>query len=161
MPFLHPDSDSPSDADRGIDAFEKLVQDLSTALGPSSGLDSADVDPVHIQRLMEGYVSKSEEWASYALFDPSRTYTRNLIDKGNGKSNLVSWWRSLDSSCNLLAKRTFLSSDVLMLICSTADPGMEPGEGKCNTRSCQRALRDEGMYCQPLLMGIPAVCAIC
>lgn len=71
-------------------AFEKLVHDLSAALGPSSGLDSDDVDPLDIQRLMEDYASNSEEWAQYALGDISRPYTRNLIDEGNGKSNLVS-----------------------------------------------------------------------
>lgn len=70
-------------------AFEKLVHDLSAALGPSSGLDSDDVDPLDIQRLMEDYVSNSEEWAQYALGDSSRPYTRNLIDEGNGKSNLL------------------------------------------------------------------------
>lgn len=69
--------------------FEKLVGDLSSVLGPSSGLDSSDVDPMEIQLLMEKYVSNSDEWASYALGDASRTYTRNLIDEGNGKSNLV------------------------------------------------------------------------
>jgi len=75
-------------------AFEKLVHDLSAALGPSSGLDSDDVDPLDIQRLMEDYASNSEEWAQYALGDSSRPYTRNLIDEGNGKSNLVSGaWR--------------------------------------------------------------------
>lgn len=91
MPFLLNGShSSPLDTSRQSDAFENLVQDLSAALGPSSGLDSDDVDPMHIQRLMERYVSRSEEWSSYALGDSSRTYTRNLIDKGNGKSNLVS-----------------------------------------------------------------------
>lgn len=72
-------------------AFEKLVQDLSAALGPSSGLDSDDVNPLDIQRLMERYVSEPSEWAPYALGDNSRAYTRNLVDEGNGKSNLVSW----------------------------------------------------------------------
>lgn len=66
------------------------MHDLSAALGPSSGLDSDDVNPLDIQRLMERYVSNSGEWASYALGDGSRSYTRNLIDEGNGKSNLVS-----------------------------------------------------------------------
>lgn len=70
-------------------AFEKLVRDLSAALGPSSGLDSNDVNPVDIQLLMERYKSKSEEWLPFALGDPSKNYTRNLIDEGNGKSNLV------------------------------------------------------------------------
>lgn len=70
-------------------AFEKLVQDLSAALGPSSGLDSDDVNPLDIQRLMERYVSEPSEWAPYALGDNSRAYTRNLVDEGNGKSNLL------------------------------------------------------------------------
>lgn len=84
MPFLN---ESESHTEKP--AFEKLVEDLSTALGPSSGLDSSDVDPMEIQLLMERYVSNPDEWASYALGDASRTYTRNLIDEGNGKSNLV------------------------------------------------------------------------
>ncbi|KAL1961336.1 hypothetical protein VTO42DRAFT_64 [Malbranchea cinnamomea] len=76
--------------DKGtLDAFHQLVQDLSDALGPSSGLDSEDVDPMDIQRLMEGYTSNQDEWAPYALADPSRAYTRNLVDEGNGKSNLL------------------------------------------------------------------------
>lgn len=90
MPFLSTESESPSGTEVAADAFEKLVQDLSAALGPSSGLDSSDVDPMQIQLLMEGYTSNPDEWSSYALGDASRTYTRNLIDEGNGKSNLVS-----------------------------------------------------------------------
>lgn len=70
-------------------AFQQLVQDLSNVLGPSSGIDSADVDPLDLQKLMEAYTSDEAEWQKYALGDPSRTYTRNLVDKGNGKSNLV------------------------------------------------------------------------
>ena len=72
-----------------VDAFHRLVQDLSDALGPSSGLDSEDVDPMDLQNLMERYESKRPEWESYALRDSSRTFTRNLVDRGNGKSNLV------------------------------------------------------------------------
>ena len=83
MPFLQ-------SADPPGNTFEQLVRDLSEALGPSSGLDSADVDPLDIQRLMSFYTSNPDEWQDYALADVSRTYTRNLIDEGNGKSNLVS-----------------------------------------------------------------------
>ncbi|KAL1995608.1 hypothetical protein VTN49DRAFT_1795 [Thermomyces lanuginosus] len=70
-------------------AFDKLVADLSDVLGPSSGLDSDDVDPMDIQRLMEEYKSNESEWSEYALGDYSRGYTRNLVDEGNGKSNLL------------------------------------------------------------------------
>ncbi|KUM55343.1 hypothetical protein ACN42_g11970 [Penicillium freii] len=84
MPFLNG-----SESITEKPAFDKLVDDLCSTLGPSSGLDSSDVDPMEIQLLMEKYVSNSDEWASYALGDASRTYTRNLIDEGNGKSNLL------------------------------------------------------------------------
>ena len=74
---------------KGPTAFYQLVQDLSNALGPSSGLDSADVDPLDLQKLMEGYTSDETEWQRYAWGDLSTTYTRNLVDRGNGMSNLV------------------------------------------------------------------------
>ncbi|GAB1200775.1 RmlC-like cupin domain-containing protein [Aspergillus pseudonomiae] len=88
MPYLQPDPD-PEATNQASNAFEQLVQDLSAALGPSSGLDSDDVDPLTIQRLMDRYTSNAEEWQPFALPDLSKTYTRNLIDEGNGKSNLL------------------------------------------------------------------------
>lgn len=74
-----------------LDPFHQLVQDLSLALGPSSGLDSEDVDLLNLQGLMETYRSDPKEWTKYAFGDQSRAYTRNLVDIGNGKSNLVSY----------------------------------------------------------------------
>ncbi|PIG68927.1 cysteine dioxygenase [Aspergillus arachidicola] len=88
MPYLQPDPD-PEPTNQPTNAFDQLVQDLSAALGPSSGLDSDDVDPLNIQRLMDQYTSNPEEWQPFALSDLSKSYTRNLIDEGNGKSNLV------------------------------------------------------------------------
>lgn len=94
MPYLTSGSAAPStpsgSGESSSNAFEELVQDLSIALGPTSGLDSDDVDPLNIQRLMELYTSNQDEWHSFALEDLNRSYTRNLIDEGNGKSNLVS-----------------------------------------------------------------------
>lgn len=43
------------------DEFHKLVSELSRLLGPSSGLDSADVNVGELKDLMEGYVSREEE----------------------------------------------------------------------------------------------------
>ncbi|KAH0563536.1 Cysteine dioxygenase [Trichoglossum hirsutum] len=71
------------------DAFQRLVDDLSKTLGPSSGLTSEGVDVQHLKQLMEGYLSKQSEWIRYAFADLSRSYTRNLVDRGNGKSNLL------------------------------------------------------------------------
>ena len=91
MPYLSQRTPSAShdSSMMATDAFHKLVQELSDALGPTSGLDSDDVDPAAIQRLMDGYTSNQKDWEQYALSDRSRAYTRNLVDEGNGKSNLV------------------------------------------------------------------------
>ena len=69
--------------------FDELVLALKEALGPSSGLTSDDVDVNFLSRLMEGYDSSDNQWSRYAFGDKSRGYTRNLVDEGNGKSNLV------------------------------------------------------------------------
>ena len=69
-------------------AFHRLVGDLSVRLGQSSGLTSDDVKVEELQSLMENYDSKSIEWEDFAFRDFTRNYTRNLVDKGNGKSNL-------------------------------------------------------------------------
>lgn len=112
MPFLRAEFESPIGTETYTDAFETLVRDLSVALGPSSGLDSSDVDPMKIQLLMEKYNSNSDEWSSYALGDASRTYTRNLIDEGNGRSNLVSRGQSNVSSSGVGPCLTILSSSL-------------------------------------------------
>ena len=72
------------------DQFHQLVKALSDVLGPSSGIDSDDVDPHEIERIMSAYTSNEADWSKYALCEPYMNYTRNLVDEGNGKSNLVS-----------------------------------------------------------------------
>ncbi|XP_007441353.2 cysteine dioxygenase type 1-like [Python bivittatus] len=46
------------------------------------------VNVAEVQTLLESYESNPEEWGKYAQFDQFR-YTRNLVDKGNGKFNLI------------------------------------------------------------------------
>lgn len=88
MPYL---SESPHAGEaEELDEFHKLVKALRDVLGPCSGIDSDDVDPNELQALMRGYTSRASDWEKYAWSDPSRCYTRNLVDQGNGKSNLVS-----------------------------------------------------------------------
>ncbi|KAH7381967.1 RmlC-like cupin domain-containing protein [Cadophora sp. MPI-SDFR-AT-0126] len=70
------------------DKFEKLVLALKDTLG-SSGLTSDDVDLQRLTSLMQEYETNEEEWARFALPDLSKAYTRNLVDEGNGKSNLL------------------------------------------------------------------------
>lgn len=73
-----------------VDAFEELVSRFKEALGPSSGLTSDDVDVQYLTRLMQKYDGSDTRWSKYAFQDGSRGYTRNLVDEGNGKCNLVS-----------------------------------------------------------------------
>ncbi|KAK3318684.1 RmlC-like cupin domain-containing protein [Apodospora peruviana] len=69
--------------------FDDLVVALKDALGPSSGLTSDDVDVEYLTRLMAEYDSNPEEWSRFAMDDAHQAYTRNLVDEGNGKSNLL------------------------------------------------------------------------
>lgn len=69
--------------------FLKLLENIKVILGPSSGLDSQHINPDDLVTLMEDYVSDPADWLQYAWSDPSRAYTRNLVDDGNGKMNLV------------------------------------------------------------------------
>lgn len=72
-----------------LDAFSTLVKDINSILGPCNGIDSAGVDVGELKGAMAAYTSNDEEWERYAFADYSRAYTRNLVDRGNGKSNLV------------------------------------------------------------------------
>jgi hypothetical protein len=70
--------------------FDRLVADLSAILGPTSGLTTEGIDLEGLNKLMKEYISEEEDWGRFAFVDTSRGYTRNLVDEGNGKSNLVS-----------------------------------------------------------------------
>ncbi|GAA5804266.1 hypothetical protein HPULCUR_009753 [Helicostylum pulchrum] len=65
-----------------------LVKSIHGVLG-DDGLDAEHIDAQKIIQLMERYSSNSADWSQYSLFDHSRAYTRNLVDDGNGKFNLM------------------------------------------------------------------------
>lgn len=94
-------AEQPANSGKTLDAFHTLVQDVNKILGPSSGLTSADVDPKNLQDLMRNYSSNEEEWKRYAMSDAGRTFTRNLVDRGNGKSNLVGEWKRMWKSSEI------------------------------------------------------------
>ncbi|KAI8369407.1 RmlC-like cupin domain-containing protein, partial [Radiomyces spectabilis] len=66
-----------------------LIQEIHNVLGPDGDLTSEHIDENQIIKLMEKYSSNADDWNRYTLFDHSRAYTRNLIDDGNGKFNLM------------------------------------------------------------------------
>lgn len=78
----------------GQSLFEQLVEGLASSLQFEAGL-TADGNVKRMMQLMDKYVSRESDWRAYAFADYSRAYTRNLVDAGNGESNLVSKNNSL------------------------------------------------------------------
>ncbi|KAI1383121.1 cysteine dioxygenase type I [Hypoxylon trugodes] len=72
-----------------MNRFEQLEKDIKGVLGSSSGLTSEDVEVLDLIHKMEQYASDETEWSKYAWEDSSMAYTRNLVDEGNGKANLL------------------------------------------------------------------------
>ncbi|KAL7628069.1 hypothetical protein AAE478_002265 [Parahypoxylon ruwenzoriense] len=72
-----------------MNRFEQLVKDIKDVLGPSSGLTSDDVDVEDLTHIMGRYISDDKEWSKYAMGNANMAYTRNLVDEGNGKANLL------------------------------------------------------------------------
>ncbi|XP_063977791.1 cysteine dioxygenase type 1 [Diachasmimorpha longicaudata] len=71
-------SDSP---DKGL-TLEELIKELHNAFNT----DIVDID--NVQKLLSLYRSNPHDWKKYAKFDRYR-YTRNLVDEGNGRFNLM------------------------------------------------------------------------
>ncbi|XP_015604627.1 cysteine dioxygenase type 1 [Cephus cinctus] len=65
-----------------VSTLQELIDQLYNAFNT----DVVDID--HVQAIMASYKSNPQEWKKYAKFDRYR-YTRNLVDEGNGKFNLM------------------------------------------------------------------------
>ncbi|XP_046459355.1 cysteine dioxygenase type 1-like [Daphnia pulex] len=65
-----------------VATLDELIAELHKAFES----DSVDVD--HVTQLMQSYKSNPADWGKFAKFDRYR-YTRNLVDEGNGKFNLM------------------------------------------------------------------------
>jgi cysteine dioxygenase len=65
-----------------IATLDDLIRELHIAFEG----DVVDVD--HVMELMKSYKTNPSEWKKFAKFDRYR-YTRNLVDEGNGKFNLM------------------------------------------------------------------------
>lgn len=73
-----------------LDAFHSLVQELSGYLDTAKSLAFAEIcDPKAVIQRMKDYQSDTFEWAKYAHADANQCFTRNMVDRGLGKSNIV------------------------------------------------------------------------
>lgn len=65
-----------------IHNLKELIEELHKVF------DSDRVNVDYVKALMYSYKSNPQDWKQYAKFDEFR-YTRNLVDTGNGKFNLI------------------------------------------------------------------------
>ncbi|XP_077288699.1 cysteine dioxygenase type 1 [Arctopsyche grandis] len=84
--YVHEKVDSP--VSKSTKAYPKIsdLKDLIEALHVVFEDDHVNIE--HVKELMLSYKSNEADWKKYAKFDRNR-YTRNLVDKGNGKFNLI------------------------------------------------------------------------
>ncbi|XP_022090767.1 cysteine dioxygenase type 1-like [Acanthaster planci] len=73
------------------------IQELIESLHVLFSEEKVNIEEV--QEVMERYDSREEEWDCFAHYDEHR-YTRNLVDQGNGKFNLMvlCWGEGMGSS---------------------------------------------------------------
>lgn len=75
----------------------KSMRELCASLHDVFDGEVVNVD--YVSQLMSNYKSNAKDWRTYSKYDPHK-YTRNLVDEGNGKFNvmLLCWAESQGSS---------------------------------------------------------------
>ncbi|KAJ1931047.1 hypothetical protein EC988_009921, partial [Linderina pennispora] len=68
--------------------MQDLVKQLNITMGPH-GLGDDLIRVRQVKKLMQSYVSQATDWSQYAVYHEGTRYTRNLVDDGNGKYNLL------------------------------------------------------------------------
>ena len=87
-----------SPADLDLVEINEAFAAVGIASARELGIAEDRVNVEYVQYLMESYRSDPAEWLKYAKFNKFR-YTRNLVDAGNGKFNLmVLCWGEGDGS---------------------------------------------------------------
>ncbi|KAL9603273.1 MAG: hypothetical protein Q9219_001295 [cf. Caloplaca sp. 3 TL-2023] len=69
--------------------FQRLIRDIQIELGPKNGIVSSNLLRLRLESLLESYRSEEAAWKDFALGDIRQSFTRNLVDKGNGNYNLL------------------------------------------------------------------------
>lgn len=73
-----------------LDAFHNLVRELSGYLDEAPSLMFSEIcNPDTVIQRMREYRSDRSEWAKYAHEDGNQCFTRNMVERGLGKSNIV------------------------------------------------------------------------
>ena len=84
------DQPSTNGEDQPLDGFHTLVHELSGYLDTAQSLAFSEIcDPNAVIQRMERYRSDRLEWAIYAHENENQCFTRNMVERGLGKSNIV------------------------------------------------------------------------
>ncbi|KAJ1836766.1 hypothetical protein LPJ63_000086 [Coemansia sp. RSA 2711] len=78
----------PAASNLPVKTMQDLVSSLNSVMG-DGGLGDDQRVVCQVKQLMRSYVSQSHDWAQYAVYQEGTRYTRNLVDDGNGKYNLL------------------------------------------------------------------------
>ncbi|KAJ1725231.1 hypothetical protein LPJ53_000560 [Coemansia erecta] len=65
-----------------------LISSLNAVMG-DEGLGDNLQTVRKVKQLMQSYTSHSQDWSHHAVYHEGTRYTRNLVDDGNGKYNLL------------------------------------------------------------------------
>lgn len=69
--------------------FQRLIQDIQSELGPNDGIVSSNAVRLRLESLLKDYRSEEGAWHDFAFKDTNQTFTRNLVNRGNGSYNLL------------------------------------------------------------------------
>lgn len=72
-----------------LDDFHRMIKDICQLVDAAPGNNFSDIDKMPIIQKMDDYKSDPREWAKYAYKDEKQCFTRNMVDRGNGKCNAV------------------------------------------------------------------------
>ncbi|KAJ1949503.1 hypothetical protein FBU59_001114 [Linderina macrospora] len=85
---MSPASTTTSSSGPSVGTMQDLIKQLNTTMG-THGLGDDLIRVRQVKKLMQSYVSQSTDWSQYAVYHEGTRYTRNLVDDGNGKYNLL------------------------------------------------------------------------
>ncbi|KAJ2501433.1 hypothetical protein GGH96_001956 [Coemansia sp. RSA 1972] len=132
------------DPSPSINSMQDLITQLNTCMG-DSGLGSDPHTVRRVRQLMHSYTGSSSDWSQYAIYTPGSRYTRNLVDDGNGKYNLLMlvWGADQESPIHDHAN----SHCMMRLLEGQLDEALYkwPQETQAPRLVCTRPLREESV----------------
>ena len=73
-----------------LDEFHNLVRELSGYIDTAQSLAFSEIcNPSTVIQRMKEYQSDRSDWAKYAHANGDQCFTRNMVERGVGKSNIV------------------------------------------------------------------------